>query len=373
METTVPIAPISSWATMAHRPLVIAGPCSAESEAQVMATALALAAIPQVSIFRIGLWKARTSPDSFEGSGSAGWPWLKKVREKTGLTVAVEVANARHVEEAWQNGLSVFWLGARTTASPFAVQAIAEAVRGLDVTILIKNPINPDIELWIGAIRRMASVGITKMAAIHRGFSSYAKNEYRNRPHWPIPIELKRRFPAIPIIVDPSHIAGNTSLLADIAQKALDLSFDGLMIESHFDPAQARSDAQQQITPSGLKQLLAGLIVRTSDGPQAPGPSRLAEWRERIDNLDDHLLDLLAERLEIAEAIGRYKKANNVAIFQSKRWEEVVRRVVARGGRVGISPECVMAIYQAIHEESILHQMQIMDMDKADDNLNDRD
>jgi len=325
-----------------------------------MATATALARIPEVSVFRAGIWKPRTRPDSFEGVGVEGLKWLRNVKHETGLMVGTEVANEKHVYEALKYGVDLLWIGARTSVNPFTVQEISDALQGVDVMVLVKNPINPDLELWIGAIERIARAGITRIGAIHRGFSSYEKTIYRNQPNWQLPIELRRRFPDLPIICDPSHISGTREFLYELSQKAMDLNFDGLMLESHIDPDHALSDASQQITPDELHELLSRLILRN---PVASDPKLLdilGELRQQIDVFDDALLDILEKRMKVAQTIGQYKKDNNITILQPTRWDEIIRKVVINGQVKGLSREVIDTIFKAIHQESINHQMRIM-------------
>jgi chorismate mutase len=351
---------IKEWNGYKGRPFLITGPCSAESEEQVMETALQLKKINEVSIFRAGVWKPRTRPNTFEGVGVAGLKWLRKVRQETGLMVGTEVANEKHVYEALKYGLDMVWIGARTTVNPFTVQEIADALKGVDIMVLVKNPVNPDIELWTGAIERIARAGISRIAAVHRGFSSYEKTTYRNQPNWQIPIELRRRVPELPIICDPSHISGNREYLHEISQKAMDLNFDGLMIESHTDPAKALSDAAQQITPDELKELLLRLILRSPSTNDPKLLDVLGELRQQIDVYDDSLLDLLEQRMKISETIGLYKKKNNITVLQSARWDEIVRRAMTKGLTKGLSNELIDSVFKAVHQESINRQMKIM-------------
>jgi chorismate mutase len=351
---------IKDWRGYKGRPFLIAGPCSAETEEQVMATATQLAQINEVSVFRAGIWKPRTRPNSFEGVGVEGLKWLRRVKQETRLLVGTEVANERHVYEALKYGIDMLWIGARTSVNPFTVQEISDALNGVDVMVLVKNPINPDIELWMGAIERIARAGITRIGAIHRGFSSYEKTLYRNQPNWQLPIELRRRFPDLPIFCDPSHIAGARQYLHEISQKAMDLNFDGLMIESHIDPAKALSDAAQQLTPNDLKELLSRLILRNANPSDPRLLDVLGELRQQIDVYDDHLLDLMEQRMKVAETIGRYKKENNITILQSTRWDEIIKKVIAKGLAKGLSAELIDTIFKAIHQESINHQMKVM-------------
>jgi chorismate mutase len=351
---------IKEWQGYKGRPFLISGPCSAESEEQVMETARQLATINEVSVYRAGIWKPRTRPNSFEGVGKEGLKWLRRVKQETGLLVATEVANEKHVYEALKYGIDMLWIGARTSVNPFTVQEIADALKGVDVMVFVKNPINPDIELWIGAIERISGAGISRIGAIHRGFSTYEKTIYRNQPNWQLPIELRRRIPDLPIICDPSHISGVRQYLHEISQKAMDLNFDGLMIESHITPESALSDAAQQITPGELKELLIRLILRNPSTTDPKLLDVLGELRQQIDVYDDHLLELMEKRMKVAETIGRYKKENNITILQSTRWDEIVKRVMVKGEAKGLSKELIDALFKAIHQESINRQMKIM-------------
>ncbi|HOU03189.1 MAG TPA: chorismate mutase [Bacteroidales bacterium] len=351
---------IKEWKGYKGRPFLIAGPCSAESEEQVIDTAKALAATGKVSIFRAGIWKPRTRPNSFEGVGNAGLKWLRRVRQETGLLVGTEVANEKHVYEALKYGIDMLWIGARTSVNPITVQEIVDALKGVDVMVFVKNPVNPDIELWIGALERIASAGIKRLGAIHRGFSTYEKTIYRNQPNWQLPIELRRRIPEIPILCDPSHIAGSREYLHEISQKAMDLNFDGLMIESHINPEKALSDASQQVNPEELKELLSRLILRSPSTDDSKLLAVLGELRQQIDVFDDHLLDLLEKRMKVSETIGRYKKENNITILQSARWDEIVKRAMIKGRAKGLSEELIDSMFKAIHQESINRQMKIM-------------
>lgn len=339
------------------RPILIAGPCSAETEEQTITTAYRLSAMG-VKIFRAGIWKPRTRPGSFEGVGTKGLPWLKRVKQETGMAIGTEVATAVHVYEALKYNLDVLWIGARTTANPFAVQEIANALKGVDIPILIKNPINPDVDLWVGAIERINQVGIKKVAAIHRGFSTYTKSKYRNEPQWQIPIELKRRIPEIQILSDPSHITGNRELIGEVAQQALDLNFDGFMIESHISPDEAWSDASQQLTPAALQKIMNQLIIRTKENSKINFD--LEKLRGEIDELDLELLNTLEKRMIIAENIGRYKNENKITIFQPDRYNEIMENRVLQSSGKGLSAEFTERIFKSIHEESILHQKAIM-------------
>lgn len=364
------IESITAWKSFRQRPLIIAGPCSAETEEQVMNTARQLAETVQVDIFRAGIWKPRTRPDAFEGVGVKGLKWLKQVKQEFGLAVGTEVASKKHVHEALRYGVDVLWIGARTAANPFAVQEVADALRGVDVTVLIKNPINPDLELWIGAIERVHKAGINTIGVVHRGFSTYEKTKYRNLPKWQMPIELMRRIPNLPIICDPSHMAGDRLYLHEISQKAIDLNFDGLMIESHIDPAHAWSDAQQQIMPTELVELLGQLIMRVPVSSDSKFLDLLGELRAQIDLYDDQLLDLMEQRMGVAETIGRYKKENNITILQTSRWDQIIRKAIEKGGKKGLSAEFIDKLFKTIHQESINHQMKVMNKQDQEEGAN---
>ena len=342
-----------------EKPLIISGPCSAESEEQVMETARQLAG-SDVKIFRAGIWKPRTRPDTFEGLGSVALPWIKRVKEETGMLTAVEVANTWHIKEALKHGVDILWLGARTTANPFAVQELADGLRGLDIPVFIKNPVNPDIELWIGAFERLNKAGIKDMAAIHRGFSYYGHSPYRNLPQWEIPIELKRRIPGLPIITDPSHICGNRDLLFSISQIAMDLDFDGLFIESHFNPANALSDKDQQITPGELRSLLDKIIHRRSEIGSTKQLEELNDFRRQIDQWDTELLRVLRNRMSISEMIGKYKREENITILQTGRWSEILLDRLSKARKLGMSDEFITQIFKQIHQESISFQNKVM-------------
>lgn len=337
------------------RPIVIAGPCSAESEEQVLKTARELAS-KGIKLFRAGIWKPRTKPGGFEGVGAPGLQWLKKVKEETGMYVATEVATKAHVEEALKAGIDVLWIGARTTVNPFAVQEIADSLKGIDIPVLIKNPVNPDLELWIGAIERIYGAGIRRIGVIHRGFSSYDKKLYRNLPLWHIPIELRRRMPQLPIICDPSHIGGKRELVAPLCQQAMDLSFDGLIIESHCNPDCALSDAAQQITPDVLDYVLNLLVIRD----ETQTTENLSQLRNQIDGIDEQLLELLAKRMRISREIGVYKKEHNMPILQSPRYSEILEKRSSMGQSMDLNAEFVKEILKEIHEESVRQQMIIM-------------
>lgn len=346
------------------RPLLISGPCSAETEEQVLATAHGLKKAGNVDIFRAGIWKPRTRPNTFAGVGAIGLKWLQRVKKETGFLTAVEIANANHAYEALKHGIDVLWIGARTTVSPFAVQEIADALKGADVPVLVKNPINPDLQLWIGALERLNQAGITRLAAIHRGFSTTVTVPYRNEPKWRIPIELKRLIPEIPLICDPSHIAGKREFLEPVSQKALDLAMQGLMIETHPDPANALSDSAQQITPAELPKLIGSLTYRKPSGDSMAKANMLEVLRGEIDNLDQQLLEILARRCQISTRIGEYKNNNNMTIFQVRRWEKVMENRIDDATGLGLADKFINEIFQAIHHHSIELQEKVMNLAK---------
>lgn len=341
-------------------PLVIAGPCSAETEEQLLNIAHQLKET-DTSVLRAGIWKPRSRPGNFEGVGEVGLKWLKTAKEETGLLTTIEVANPTHVDLALKHDVDIFWIGARTTVSPFIVQEIAEAVRGTDKIILIKNPVNPDLALWLGAVERFYEVGISQLGVIHRGFSTYEKTRYRNNPEWQIPIDLHNIFPDLPLILDPSHIAGKRDIIFDLCQTALDLDYDGFMVETHHDPYNALSDAEQQITPAALERGIKNLKVRKSEGDQAEFKIQLNTLRSQIDMIDDQIMDMLGKRMKIVDGIGGLKKKNNVAILQVKRWNQILQRMTQLGNEYRLSEEFVLKIYKAIHQESIDHQKKVMD------------
>lgn len=342
------------------RPLIISGPCSAETEAQVVETAQRLAKTGKVDMLRAGIWKPRTRPGSFEGIGTKGLPWLQQAKKLSGLPVTVEVATGKQVEDALTFDVDVLWIGARTTVNPFSVQEVADALRGVDVPVLIKNPINPDLELWTGAVERVAKSGIKRIGLIHRGFSSYGNTEYRNAPMWHLAIEMKRRNPDMMIINDPSHICGRRDILMEVAQQAIDLDFDGLMIESHIDPDNAWSDAKQQVTPEKLSEMLSAIIWRKEDINSEAFHAALEKLRQQINHLDDELMQILGQRMKIAEKIGQYKKENNITILQTNRWNQILERAFAKGEKLGLSKEFITKYFDAVHMESINHQNKIM-------------
>ncbi len=337
------------------RPLVIAGPCSAESEEQVMITGRQLAA-QGVKIFRAGIWKPRTKPGGFEGVGVVGLPWLQKLKQETGMMVGVEVATKAHVDAALAFGVDLLWIGARTTANPFAMQELADALQGKDVPVLIKNPVNPDVELWIGGIERIYRAGIHRIGVIHRGFSSADKTIYRNVPNWHIAIELRRRYPNLPIICDPSHIGGNRDLIQPLSQQAMDLGFEGLIIESHCNPDAAWSDAKQQVTPARLKEILSTLVLRDT----AKSTEDLADLRRQIDEIDEKILEILAKRMRISGEVAQYKKEHSISVLQAGRYDEILTKRSEQGASMGMSSEFIKEVFEAIHAESVKKQLSIV-------------
>jgi chorismate mutase len=358
------IASLHEWGLSLERPVIISGPCSAESEEQVIETAQRLAD-KGIDVLRAGIWKPRTRPGSFEGIGRIALPWLKKAGQMIGKPIAVEVATREHVFDCLKAGVDILWVGARTTANPFSVQEIADALEGVDIPVIVKNPVNPDLQLWIGAIERINRAGVTKIGALHRGFSSYDKSKYRNKPMWELPIELKRLYPEIPLFCDPSHICGNRDLLASVSQKAMDLDFDGLMLESHRDPDHAWSDASQQVTPERLGEIVDGLIIRSHDPEIAA--NKLDEYRSQIDRVDNYIMEMIAERMDIAKKIGEFKRDNNMVILQSGRWDEIVKDRVAKGQKKELTEEFVRALFDAVHQESIRNQTKIMNVNASHD------
>ncbi len=338
-----------------ERPFVIAGPCSAETEEQVMNTALQLAS-KGCHNFRAGVWKPRTKPGGFEGKGEEALPWLKRVKDETHMLVATEVAKPEHVELCLKYGIDILWIGARTSANPFAMQDLADSLKGVDIPVFVKNPVNPDLELGIGAMERLNQAGVKRLAAIHRGFSSVEKKIYRNMPMWQLPIELHRRIPNLPIICDPSHIGGRRDLIAPLCQQAMDLGFDGLIVESHCDPDNAWSDASQQVTPDVLDYILSLLVVRdehtTTEG--------IRTLRSQIDEIDNQMMELLAKRMRICREIGTYKKEHNMTVLQASRYKEILEKRGAQGSLIGLSPESVAHIFEEIHQESVRQQLDII-------------
>jgi len=343
-----------------NRPMIISGPCSAETAQQVMDTAIEIAKNPQVGLFRAGIWKPRTKPGMFEGVGAPALAWLKDAKAATGIPTTIEVATAAHVELALKHEVDVLWIGARTTTNPFSVQEIASALDGIDVPVLIKNPINPDIELWVGALERIEKTGKSHLGLVHRGFTEFGNTIYRNAPMWQLPIEMKRRYPNIPLICDPSHISGNRQLLQSVAQTSIDLDFSGLMIESHITPDEAWSDAAQQITPAQLSTMLLQLIWRSAKSESEHLHESLDILRTKIDEYDNQLIELLAERMKMADQIGAFKKENNITILQSERWNQILDKILAKANQLGLSETFVRKYIEAVHLESINHQNKIM-------------
>jgi len=347
--------PLKAGGAVLRSPVIIAGPCSAESEDQVLKTAGMLAE-GGIGIFRAGIWKPRTRPGSFEGVGAEGLPWLQEVKRQTGMSVAVEAANAHHVEEALKHDIDILWVGARTTANPFAVQELADALRGVEIPVLIKNPVNPDFDLWVGAFERLAGAGIKQLGAIHRGFSSFSGSIYRNQPLWDIPLKFREMFPGIPLINDPSHISGKRELVFQVARKALGLGFDGLIIESHFNPAVALSDKDQQVEPQVLIRELKAIMNDVVKSSEERETNELDELRRRIDSCDYDLLVTLVNRMTIAEKIGRFKKEHDMAVLQNNRWSELLGSRLNEGRSVGLSEEFLKGLFEFIHQESVRHQ-----------------
>ncbi len=361
MTLKLDINPIKTWLPKIDNPLLIAGPCSLETEKQALDTARLLVKDKRVFVYRGGVWKPRTRPGSFEGVGSIGLKWLQMVKQETGLPVGTEVANAQHTEEALNAGLDVLWIGARSTASPFVVQEIADVVKGSNAVIMIKNPVNPDAQLWMGAIERIYQAGIKNIVAIHRGFTPFVETKYRNYPNWKTVIELKRLMPNLPIICDPSHIAGKREYLFEISQKAFDIGMEGLMIESHIDPSCALSDAAQQLTPADLAKLLDRLVIRHESANNPAFENQLDVLRNRIDEIDTELLEILSTRVEIVKKIGQYKKENNVTALQINRWAQLMENRVNIGKKLDLNEFFVKTIFQLIHEDSVRMQTEIMD------------
>lgn len=360
MKNILNITPLSAWIETGDQPLIISGPCSAETEEQVLSTAHLLANTGKVNVLRAGIWKPRTRPGEFEGIGSIGLEWLKKAKQETGLLTATEVATAKHVEEALAAGIDILWIGARSTANPFTVQEIADALVGVDIPVFVKNPINPDFALWLGALERINRAGITKLGAIHRGFSSFEKTAFRNEPMWDIAIQLKSACPDLPIINDPSHICGNRELIPYISQKAMDMDLQGLIIESHIDPSIAWTDAKQQITPAALAEMLDNLAVRRPASDNPIFEDQLADLRKQIDKLDDTIIQQIGERMKIAEKIGEYKRDNNVTILQVNRWDEIVEKRLQLARALRLSDDFASKYLELLHNESIRKQNEIM-------------
>jgi chorismate mutase len=344
--------------TAGEYPLMIAGPCSAETEEQVLSTAREMVD-KRIQVFRAGVWKPRTRPGNFEGHGKKALPWLKKVKEETGMKIAIEIANAQHAALALEYDMDILWIGARTSVNPFAVQEIADAIKGTDKIILIKNPINPDLALWIGAVERFYKVGMKNIGVIHRGFSSFRPGNYRNDPQWQLALDFKTKHPHIPMIIDPSHICGRRDCIQDIAQRALDLKYDGFMIETHINPDKAWSDAKQQITPSRLKEIIETLNLRRQNFQDPHVLDQINFYRSQIDELDNELLELLAERMKTAKKIGELKKEKNVAVLQRNRWSEIILKAKQKGISLGLSEKFINRIFNSIHQESIENQEKI--------------
>jgi chorismate mutase len=360
MTPELTVEPLSSWIETGGKPLIIAGPCSAETEAQLLETARQLKALGTVHAIRAGVWKPRTRPGSFEGMGEAALPWIQQAKAETGLPFAVEVATPEHIELALKYGVDILWIGARTTVNPFNVQAIADALKGVDVPVLIKNPVNPDLALWIGAFERIAGAGITKLGAIHRGFATGEASKYRNIPLWKIAIELKSMFPQLPMIGDPSHMAGKRAYLYELAQMAMDLNYDGLIVESHIDPDNAWSDAAQQLTPPAFGDMLEQLNIRKVSSENVEFQSVVEQTRSQIDNVDRQMVEMLAARMTLVERLAEYKRDNNVTLFQPDRWKEILKTRTDLGTKLGLYPELVEEIYKIIHMESIRKQTEVM-------------
>ncbi|MFT7284653.1 chorismate mutase [Nonlabens sp.] len=342
-----------------EHPIVIAGPCSAETEEQVLKIAHELKDT-DVTYLRAGIWKPRTRPGNFEGVGAIGLKWLQKAKAETGLLIATEVANRAHVELALEHDVDLLWIGARSTVSPFIVQEIADALRGTDKVVLVKNPVNPDLALWIGAVERLHTANIKKLGVIHRGFSTYSKSKYRNNPEWQIAVDFQTRYPDIPLICDPSHITGKRDMILEVSQTALDLNYDGLMIESHYDPDNAWSDAAQQVTPTALMNIFKDLRIRKEQDDEAGYQSQLKVLRAQIDVIDNSIIETLGKRMKTADAIGALKKERNVAVLQSKRWNEILGKMILAGEEEGLSEEFILRVFKAVHQESIVHQEKVM-------------
>lgn len=363
-EKTLNIASLTEE-NQVQQPLIIAGPCSAESEEQVMETARLIANIPEVTIFRAGIWKPRTRPGDFEGVGKQGLQWLQKVKHTTGMQVLTEVARPEHIEMALAHDIDMVWIGARTVVNPFSVQELADSLKGVDIPVLVKNPVTPDLGLWIGALERINKAGINRLAAVHRGFYLFEKSPFRNAPMWEIPIELKRTFPKLPLFCDPSHISGNTRYLQEVSQKALDLAMDGLMIESHYHPQKALTDVRQQVTPAYLKRIIERLKPRKESG-SPEFQNKLLSLRSEIDKLDTEFLNILAKRMHLVNEIGEYKKENNITIFQLKRWNEIVSHRLQFGTSQGMDKEFLLNLLKMIHKESIRLQNKILNNGKQE-------
>lgn len=361
MVANLKVMPISHWLPKIDNPLLISGPCSLESEEQALSTARELAKDKRVFVYRGGIWKPRTRPGMFEGVGSIGLEWLKLVKQETGLLTGTEVANAQHVEECLKAGVDVMWIGARSTASPFVVQEIADVLKGTDQVIMVKNPVNPDVQLWVGALERLNQAGLKNLVAIHRGFTPFSETKYRNYPNWKTVIELKRILPNLPIICDPSHISGKREYLFEISQKAFDIGMDGLMIESHIDPSCALSDKEQQVTPAELAKILDKLVIRYANSDDPQFENKLELLRGRIDGIDHEIMEILAQRMSIVKQIGQYKKENQVTALQINRWAQIMEDRSRLAGKLSLDDTFVKSLFQLIHEDSVRQQTDIMD------------
>jgi len=361
MAEQLQLVPISEWGFFTlPRPMVIAGPCSAESEEQVMQTAAGLASFG-IHVFRAGIWKPRTHPGSFEGVGEPGLKWLQKVKKTYGMFVCTEVASREHVFACLKHGIDMVWIGARTSANPFLMQEIADALRDTDIPVLVKNPVSPDLDLWIGALERLNRAGVRKLGAIHRGFSTFLSTPYRNDPGWRIAIELRSRYPELPFFADPSHMAGDRKYLLELSQRAMDLGLEGLMIESHCDPSCALSDAKQQLTPEALREMLCEqIVVRDADSQAADYRDNIDQLRARIDVIDENLLTILKSRMDVSEKIGQYKKDHNIAILQMSRWDALLDNMIQRAGQEGLEAHFVQSLFSVIHEESVRIQNEVL-------------
>lgn len=360
MERRLDIVPLSEWSIFGkERPIIMAGPCSAESEIQIMETARGLKSLG-INVFRAGIWKPRTHPNTFEGVGAKGLKWMQRVNNELGMKICTEVAGEKHIFDCLKFGVDMIWIGARTTANPFLVQEIADALKDTDIPVLVKNPVNPDIDLWIGALERLNQAGIRKLGVIHRGFSTSEKILYRNRPEWQIAIELRSRYPEMPFFCDPSHMGGAKQYIQEISQRSLDLGLDGLMIESHCDPTCALSDAQQQLTPRELGEMLGKLVVRKPDSDSPEYKENIHQLRAKIDVIDESLMYLLGSRMNISRQIGEYKKSNNIAILQTSRWDSILEKVIERGKEMGLPEKFVSTVFNAIHETSVQVQNEIL-------------
>lgn len=360
------IVSLDSWDVVKNNtPIAIAGPCSAESEEQLLNTCSEISKNIDVTMFRAGIWKPRTRPGTFEGVGEDGLKWVQTVKKELGKPFAVEVANAQHVELALKYGVDVLWIGARSTVNPFTVQEIADSLKGVDIPVIIKNPINPDLALWMGGIERIYNAGIKKIAALHRGFSSHEEVKYRNSPMWQIAISLKSKMPNLPLLCDPSHIGGTRDLIYPISQKAIDLNYDGLMIETHIDPDNAKSDAKQQVTPERLAEILNAVKIRTDSSDDIEFNNHLTELRQKIDRADKELIEVLATRMQYVEEIGEYKRENNVTVFQADRWIDVFQSRPDLAQKLGLSREFAEQLFKIVHDESIRQQTRILNSEPA--------